>query len=144
MGANLPVAASERLVLDAFGEPMRSEAAAKATAGAAGRFGSLQAQGADESGDATKETVTARCWAARRGGAGLWRRIAVCPALSRGCREPACTEEAARLGALVDPVRPAGGPFEQPTEFTSMRLLPPAAAPGAPSGCGVRRAGFTT
>ena len=79
----------------------------------------------------------------RRDSAGRTWRAAVCPARSCGCRELACTEEAGRLGALVDPVRPAGGSFEQPTEFTSVRLLPPAAAPEAPSGCGVSRAGFT-
>ena len=123
LGAILSLEAWVPLVLEALGERMRPATAAKATAEAARLFRSLRAQGAEEWGDVTTQMVAAWFWAARPDSAGRWRQVAVSTARNRRWVALACFEEAARLGAPVDPAKLAGEPIARPSEFTSTRPL---------------------
>lgn len=125
LGGDYSLEAWEPLVLEALGERMRPRTAAKSAAEGRRMFRSLRAQGANEWGDVTPEMVQRWFWAARPDRGGRWREVAVSTARNRRCWALACFEEAARLGAPIDPTTLAGKPIARPTDFISARPLNP-------------------
>ena len=123
--ANLLLEAWEPLVLEALAERMRPRTAAKAVVEAARLFRSLRAQGAEQWGEVTTEMAVRWYWAARPDSSGRWRNVEVSTARNRRWVALAVFEEAARLGAPIDPPTLAGTPIPRPSEFTSTRPLKP-------------------
>lgn len=113
----------EPVVLKAVGARMRGRTAVKSTAEGRRMFASLSAQGATEWGDVTPEMTQRWLWAARPDRGGRWKEVAVSTARNRRCWALVCLEEAARLGAPIDPIKLAGEPIPKPTNFTSARPL---------------------
>ncbi len=115
----------EPVVLKAVGARMRARTAAKSTAELRRMFASLRAQGAEGWDDVTPEMAQRWFWAARPDRGGRWKEVAISTARNRRCWGLACFEEAARLGASIDPIELAGEPIPRPTGFVSARPLSP-------------------
>ena len=86
-------------------------------------FRYLQATGADRLEQATCESVTRWCWAARPDRAGRLREVSAATARQRQWIALVCFEELARLGAPVDAVALAGPRIPRPAAQVSARPL---------------------
>ena len=112
------------LVVEAVRERYRNpRTAEKAAADTAHLFCYLEARGARSWADVDAGVVSEWCWAAHRDRSGHHRRTAQSTARNRRWTALAAFEEAARLGAPIDPWALAGERIARPVGFVSARPL---------------------
>lgn len=116
-GAVVPLAAAGRAVLEALARrwPGDSRTSRRMLQTAAGLLEELAASGAQSWEDVTAPTVARWCWRSRTSD-GSYRRATPATARHRQSIARAVFEEAARLGAAVDPDAAAGDSIARPAK----------------------------
>ena len=124
VSGDLALASWEPVVLDALGTRFPSERTAhKVIKETRWLFRSLRAQGMESWPDVDSEAVQSWCWGARPDRSGRLARAAQSTARNRQWAALAAFDEAARLGAPIDPMSLIGERIPRPDPATSARPL---------------------